>query len=241
LNQQGLAARSGLTQAQISYLETSRRRPTLSQLTALGQALEVSLDQLLRTGPGGGLADLTFELRNLGVVDFKATGAKPPTALRPIEQTLALALAGDEPETRIIEAIPSVLAWNVFDPELLKAYGGRAEQRVLHRAAWLADAALAIDKAQGFPGGIWQPRNLAGLVRIAKRPDQADSLGRPATTKGLAPLWKKWNVTYAADLSTFRTRAEGLHRMIQADSFWRSFFERRRGFGAGRRESDLIV
>jgi transcriptional regulator with XRE-family HTH domain len=228
LSQFELAGRAGLTQAQISYFETDRRRPTLSQLTTLARALEVPLQDFLGHASRENLSEIVFELRNLGIIDLKAGGAGPPSAFRPAEQIIALTLSGDEPESRIIEAIPAVLAWNPIDPRLLKAYAVRSDRRALHRAAWLADVALAIDKSQGFPGGIRRRRQLSSIAKFAKPPRESDSLGRPAGRTLLPPIWRKWKITYAGDLSAFRSRATALEAAIRNNNFWKSFFESRR-------------
>lgn len=224
MTQKDLAALSGLKQAQLSFFESGRRWPTLWQLTKLAQVLEVSLEQLLagnRDRLATGVKDIAFELRNLGIVDLKIGAGPVPASFRPTEQVIALALAGDEPEPRIVEALPAVLAWNPWSLHLLKAYGRDSDRRVPTRLAWLADLTLTIERTQGFPGGVLQSRQLSELLRSEKPGRTPDSLGRPAGKANLPPIWKRWNIAYADGLDQFRQRAKHLHSLRQKD-FWKA-------------------
>jgi hypothetical protein len=138
-------------------------------------------------------------------------GAPTPAVFRPPEEVLAIALAGDAPEPRILEAIPAVLAWNNWNLRLLHAYGATYDRRVVPRLAWLAAVVLAIHQGRGFPGGCPARRELARLERSVPRPQETDSLGRPAGQERLPPVSRQWNITYPASLATFRRRAEELH------------------------------
>jgi transcriptional regulator with XRE-family HTH domain len=233
LSQQELATRSGLKQVQISNFERGKRWPTLPQLNRLAQVLEVTLEYLLNgpERPKTELRAIAFELRNLGIVDLKVAEATVPSAFRPVEQVIVLAVSGDDPEPRIIEAIPAVLAWNSWNASLLKAYALTHDRRAIHRVAWLADIALAIDKAQGFPGGFFEKHKLSRFLRSAKPSRSPDSLGRPAGDMPLPPVWRRWNITYAGNLTTFQERAEHLRILLEKRRFWKSFF-----FHRGRRE-----
>jgi transcriptional regulator with XRE-family HTH domain len=51
LSQLELAHRCRLAQAQISYFESGRRRPTLDQLLRIARALDVSLQNMARIRP----------------------------------------------------------------------------------------------------------------------------------------------------------------------------------------------
>ncbi|MBI4436501.1 MAG: helix-turn-helix transcriptional regulator [Candidatus Omnitrophica bacterium] len=51
LTQKELAERTGLTQAQVSYLENGLHLPTLKTLDKLAQALHVAVSELLGTSP----------------------------------------------------------------------------------------------------------------------------------------------------------------------------------------------
>jgi hypothetical protein len=74
----------------------------------------------------------------------------------------------------------------------------------------LADIALTIHANQGFPGGCRAKKELTAIVQSVNKPKEADSLARPATSEQLPPVSLQWNITYAATLDTFRSRAEHL-------------------------------
>jgi transcriptional regulator with XRE-family HTH domain len=223
LSQKELASLCRLSQAQISYFEGGRRWPTLLQLTKLAEVLEVPLNRLLSgpERPAVSLQEIAFELRNLGIVDLSVGNAPIPGAFRPVEQIISLALAGDEPEPRIVEAIPAVLAWNTWRPDLLRAYARAHDPRVVSRVAWLADIALTIDRTHGFPGGVQNGQQLSRLLKLAKPARHPDDLGRPAAGTRLPPVSKRWNITYAANLATFLDRAKHLHALKNEGRFWR--------------------
>ena len=184
LSQAELAARCGLSQAQISYFEIGRRRPTLDQLVRIARSLDVSIERLIAGSdrPGDGLRDIAIELRHLGLVDLWVADPIVPGAFRRPEEVIARAVAGHEPDPRILEAIPAILAWNRINPVLLRAYGLTTRPRVTRRLAWLADIALAIDRRGGFPGGC-RKEPLARFTQMIPAPspesDEWDSLGRP--------------------------------------------------------------
>ncbi len=100
LSQAELAARSGLSQAQISYFELGQRRPTLDQLLKIAQALGCSLQKVLsgsnRTGTR--LSDIALQLRDLGLVDLWVRDPIVPAAFRASEEVIALAVSGSKPE-----------------------------------------------------------------------------------------------------------------------------------------------
>src|SRR5262249_41654647 len=153
LSQAALAGRCGLAQQQISFFEAGLRIPTLPQLLRIARTLEIPVQRLL-TGsdrPGTGPADLSIELHRLGVVDLRVGDSAVPGAFRRPEEVINLAIAGEVPDPRIVEAIPATLAWPDLDPDLLA--GNTRSAGTTRRLAWLADIALAIDRQTGFPGG----------------------------------------------------------------------------------------
>jgi hypothetical protein len=160
--------------------------------------------------PRRDLRDLAIELFNLGIVDLVVADAAVPGAFRPIEQVVALVLSGNAPDPRVVEAIPAVLAWNAWNRFLLDAYGRSYDARARQRLAWLADVMLTFNKGPGFPGGCVDPFTLAEFVRHVPPPEAEDHLGRPSTDGRLPPVFKRWRVTYATDLDSFRQRAERL-------------------------------
>jgi transcriptional regulator with XRE-family HTH domain len=238
LSQQELALLCGFSQVQISYFETGKRWPSLPQLTKLVEVLEIPFEELLasRDRQDIDLQEIAVELRNLGMVDLRISNARVPGAFHPAEQVISLALVGDEPEPRIVEAIPAVLAWNVWNLHLLRAYGLTYDSRVTSRLAWLADVALSIDKAEGFPGGILDKQKLSRFLKMVKRPQSPDSLGRLAGGSPLSPVWKRWNITYAGNLATFRERGQYLHDLKEKRRFWQGT-GRLQGFLSGLRAS----
>ena len=136
--------------------------------------------------------------------------AVPGTCRRP-EEVAALVVASPDPDPRIVEALPAVLAWNEWHPVLLEAHGRVAGTRALRRLAWLAEIALTIDRAGGFPGGLDRSR-LASFIESVfrdKRPTDWDDLSRPQAPP-LPPLWKRWRINYGATLADFEERARRL-------------------------------
>ena len=218
LSQSELAARCGLSQAQVSYFELGRRRPTLDQLVRIARSLDASIEKLIAGSdrPGEGLRDIAIELRHLGLVDLWVEDSVVPGAFRRPEEVIARAVSGREPDPRILEAIPALLAWNRLDPILLRAYGRTARPRVTRRLAWLADIALAIDRRGGFPGGC-RKETLARFTRMVPAPPPGseawDGLGRPMAGTPTSPIWKRWRINYDADLKQFEQRARHLDEL----------------------------
>jgi transcriptional regulator with XRE-family HTH domain len=212
LSQQQLAARCGLHQAHISRFERGERWPTLAQLARLAEVLQVSLQWFCNGSnrPGDEWPDLAVELQRLGIVDVWVDKPRVPGAFRPAEQVLALVLSGEQPDPRIVEAIPAVFAWNHWNPLLLEAYGYTYDPRAAHRMAWLADIAWTLHKHGGSPGGCLGHLQLAEFFHRIPPPQVSDSLGYPMTEGTVPPVSRRWNITYAADLNTFRQRAEHL-------------------------------
>jgi hypothetical protein len=194
--------------------------PTLPQLIRLARALAVPLQWFLSgaTVPDEEEPAIALELQRLGVVDLLVPDAAVPGAFRPTEQVIALAVRGNQPNPRIIEAIPAVLAWNRWSGSMLRGYSARSRDlRVGVRLAWLADVALTIHRNDGFPGGCPQRMELEVYVRWWSRhptqPARADDLGRPAEGDALPPVWKRWKITYDAPLSAFAERAQRLQSL----------------------------
>src|SRR5262245_40879584 len=215
LNQRELARRCGLDQAHISRLERGRNWPTLATWGKLAEALGVPWQWFLNgaTQPGDDWRDLAIELYHLGIVDLLVADAAVPGAFRPPEQVLALVLARERVEPRIVEALPAVLAWNPWNLRLVEAYAYTYAARAAHRIAWLADVTCIIHSHEGFPGGCLAPWALATLTETLPPPPHEDSLGYPADGGTLPPVSKRWKVTYAATLDTFRRRAEHLRSL----------------------------
>jgi transcriptional regulator with XRE-family HTH domain len=221
LSQKDLAIRAKVSQPRVSGIENALILPTLPQLLRLARVLMLPLEWFLRGSlfPGKEVPEFALELQRLGMVDLVVPIAVVPGAFRPTEQVLTLAVGGNQPEPRIIEAIPAVLAWNRWSPSLLRAYsrpwGGRASIRL----AWLADVALTIHQTRGFPGGCPEREHLATFIggwSKANRPATEDDLGRPGEEHTLPPVSKRWKIGYDAPLSAFVERAEHLHSLRMA-------------------------
>jgi transcriptional regulator with XRE-family HTH domain len=221
LTQAALADRCRLTKQHISYFEQGQRLPSLDQLLRLARALEVPLQRFLSGSnrPGTELSDIALELRALGLLDLWVDGSRVPGAFRCPEEITALSVAGAAPEARVVEGLPTILAWNRWSGSLLRAYGRTTRPRTVYRLAWLAEVALAVDRRGGFPGGCPGKDDLAAFVKGVKAPPPGrwDSLGRAALEPSASPLWKRWRISYAADLDTFRARAEALEHLRRAE------------------------
>jgi transcriptional regulator with XRE-family HTH domain len=215
LSQSELAVRSGLSQTQISYFEAGQRLPSLDQLLRIARALDVSIQKLIGGSdrPRSDMRDIAIELRNLGVVDLWVNDARVPGAFRRAEEIAALVVAPEEPDPRILEAVPAILAWNEIDPILLQAFGIASGSRTCARLGWLADVALAIDEQGGFPGGC-RKESLARFTRLVSlaetNRDAWDCLGHPKEPLPSSPLWKRWRISYDAGLDEFKERAKQL-------------------------------
>jgi hypothetical protein len=195
--------------------------PSLDQLLRIARALDFPWQRFLSGGdrPGNGVRDLAIELRNLGLIDLWVDAPVVPGAFRRPEEVVSLAVAGEEPEARIVEGVPAVLAWNRWDGRLLRAFARATGRRTVYRLAWLAEVALSLNRTLGFPGGCPGKEDLAAFVKGVRQPttDTWDSLGKPADEPPRSPLWKRWRINYAASPATFRQRAEALLALRTAE------------------------
>jgi transcriptional regulator with XRE-family HTH domain len=214
LTQTQLAGRCGLARQEISYFERGSRTPSLEQLLRIASALDLPLQRFLsgHDRPGSDVRAIALELRALGLVDLHVEAPLVPGAFRRPEEIVALAIAGEEPETRIVEGIPAILAWNRWSGPLLRAFAAITRPKTIHRLAWLADVVLALDKAGGFPGGCSGKEDLASFLKGVKQTptDRWDDLGKPASQPPTSAVYKRWRINYAANLGVFRQRAEKL-------------------------------
>lgn len=215
-----LASRCGLSRQEYTYFESGARRPNTQKLLQIARALDLSLQRLLYGAdrPGRELKDIAVELRTLGLIDLWIEGATIPGALRRNEEIIGIALFGDPPP-RILEGLPAVLAWNEWNGGLLRAFAKENGQAVVVRLAWLADIVLALDRQGGFPGGCPGRTGLAAYLKLVKPPrhDRWDDLGHATLDRPKSPIWKRWRISYAAELRTFRDRAEALRSLADAE------------------------
>lgn len=220
LSQKELAVRAGISQPRVSGIEKGEMLPTLPQLIRLARALVLPVQWFLNGSvyPGREMPDFAFQLQWLGVVDLLTPEALVPGAFRPTEQVLALAVSGDQPNPRIIEAIPAVLAWKRWSPRLLREYSRPRVSRARIRLAWLADVALTIHRTMGFPGGCPGYKNLELFVGPLSRANlllKSDDLGRPGEEGNLPPVSKRWKISYDAPLAAFVERAKHLNVQLE--------------------------
>ncbi len=222
LSQRQLASASGFHQSDVSQMEQGKRLPSFHQLLELARALGVSL-QWFATGSntgGSDLADLAFQLQDLGIVDLHVENARVPGAFRHDEEAIVLAIVGNAPSARIVEAMPAVLAWNVNDPLALRMFAEIHDPRIKYRLGWLADIAITIHQGQGFPGGCLSVSCLEAYIRLVELPNQEDLLGFPSNVEKRPPVSLRWKMGYPAQLSSFHERAERLHT-LRADKQFR--------------------
>lgn len=221
LSQEALANRAGLQRQLINYFETGARIPSIGKLLRIARALDLPLERFLSGAnrPGTDLPQIAIELRSLGLIDLWVDSPVVPGAFRRPEEVVVLASAGHEPAPRIVEGVPALLAWNRLNPILLWAFARDNGRATVYRLAWLADITLALDRQGGFPGGCPGKEHLQAFVKRVKLPSGTrwDGLGRAADKTPASPIWKRWRISYQADLATFRKRAESLVSLAQTD------------------------
>ncbi|CAN5400761.1 hypothetical protein BH10PLA2_BH10PLA2_14390 [soil metagenome] len=221
ISQKEIALRAGLSQPRISGIEKGEMLPTLPQLIRLARALVVPIQWFLTgsVNPGTEISDLALQLQRLKIVDLFVPENLVPGAFRPTEEVLALAVRGNQPNPRIIEALPAVLAWNLWSPPRLREYSRPRKSKTSIRLAWLADVALTIHRTIGFPGGCPQFRRLESFVgplwSRLKLSLTEDDLGRPGETQVIPPVSKRWHIGYDAPLASFIDRAVHLNSLLE--------------------------
>jgi transcriptional regulator with XRE-family HTH domain len=211
LSQSGLARQSDVTRTKIVRIEAGGYIPRLDESCRLAAALKIPLQQLItgKKSPSVGLKGIAFELYQLGIRDYVVEGATAPGAFRRREQVVVLALKGDKPETRLVEAMPVLLATHTLCVGLALAFANVHDRRVRARLAWLSDVTLSLSRLSTFPFPLQTQEQLEKLTRAVRRPAESDNLGYPA--KGLgSPLWRRWNITYNGTINRFLERAQEL-------------------------------
>lgn len=217
MTQRQLAHALHLSQSAISELESGNREPTFAFVEQAALILKVPIQWFL-TGServGDQLPDLAVQLWNLGIVDLHVESERAPGAFGRTEESIAICVSGNAPSPRIIEALPAVLAWNQWSPDLLDAFASSIDSRVRNRLGWLADIALTIHGTQGFPGGCRSPHVLENFINLvaSSESSMADSLGYLERNETLPPVSLRWKIKYPAPLETFRERAEHLQQL----------------------------
>lgn len=221
LTQTALAEAVGLNRFGLARLEDGRYMPDLDEAIRLTAKLKVSLEWLVSghlSPAGGGVESIAVELHRLGVRDLFVPHARVPGALRHTEEVLVLAVSGDRPEPRVVDAIPFVLARTKFLPSLIPAFAKIHDRRARVRLGWLADVTLSLDGKNGFPP-VTTRKQLEIVTKTERahflktNPDRkrvaSDSIGHPDEAH-LPPAWLWWKITYAGRPRDFLRRAAEL-------------------------------
>ncbi len=220
ISQLSLASAAGIPRLRIVRAEQGQFILHLDEALRVAQVLKAPLQRLI-TGDLRASTDLkgiAFELYRLGIRDLRISGAQVPGAFRRPEQIIALALKGNQPEPRVVAAIPSVLARRKLNVPLTLAFANTYDPRVGTRLAWLSGITQALSKRSTFPIQVKSQAQLARFVRAGRPATEPDSLGHPG--EGPWPrLWTRWKITYAAGLSTFLDRTLEVQRAyVQSES-----------------------
>jgi transcriptional regulator with XRE-family HTH domain len=218
LTQEELARLTGLHRLSVQRIESGRLVPKLDDAIRLAEALKIPLQMLIngRWRPADDLPGIAIELFHLGIRDLALSKVIVPGAFRRSEQVLALALRGDRPEPRIVNAIPFVLARNTFNVRLLRAFADFYDRRLRARLAWLGEVALILHQRGVFDNGLSSEETLASIIRSGKKRPIPDSLGHPREGKA-PPAWARWNISYIGGIQDF------LQRTLEVqDAFGRS-------------------
>jgi transcriptional regulator with XRE-family HTH domain len=207
LSQSQLAKAARVPRHRLIRVEQDNSVLNLAEATQIATVLKMPLQRLATGlwGSGSDLGSIAFELYHLGIRDLEVSAPRVPGAFRVAEQVVALALRGDQPEPRVIEAIPFVLARKKLQVSLTIAFAARYDQRIRTRLAWLSDITITLAKLSRFPIQIMNPEQLRRFVQRGVRPSHPDSLGHPCENKS-PPIWERWNITYAGDMSDFMRR-----------------------------------
>jgi transcriptional regulator with XRE-family HTH domain len=208
MTQDELARFSGVGRSRIAKIELGISEASFVDIARLATALDVPLQAFL-TGqnyPGNDLASIEVELHHLGIWDLVVSDAVVPGAFRYPEEVVVLAVGGDRPQARVIEAMPFVLSQRTWRTELIQTFAALHDPRALARLAWLGELAQILRTQSSFPFGDDVERSLSRFIRSAKAPAEPDDLGHPGSGRP-PPVWKRWNVTYGGDVEAFRQRA----------------------------------
>ncbi len=226
LTQTALATAAHIHRIQIVRMEAGLVIPRLDEAIRLAEVLQVPLEKLV-TGRWFARTDLkgiAIELYYLGIRDLEVADPQVPGSFRYAEEVLVLAVSGDRPEPRVVEAIPFVLARQRLRASLVAAFSIAHEKRALIRLAWLSDITLALSQLSTMPVPLesWAVAQLRTLIKMGNEENtkehpesQTDSLGHPATSR-VSPIWRRWNIAYAGTLQDF------LRRTIEVDVAFQS-------------------
>jgi transcriptional regulator with XRE-family HTH domain len=206
-SQSALAVAARVSRIQVVRAEQGRYILDLDEAVRIAEVLKTPLERFT-TGhwrPGSDLRGIALELFHLGIRDLEVSAPHVPGAFRSGEQVLAAALKGDQPEPRVVEAIPLILALRKLNVPLTVAFADSYDSRIRTRLAWLSDITLTLSQLSTFPTEVKWEAQLKEFLRAGMKRPEPDSLGHPR--EGVLPrLWAKWNITYAGDLKDFERR-----------------------------------
>ena len=210
-SQAALARRSGVSRTQIVKMEAGQTVPPLDEAMRIADVLRVPIQQLLtgKDSPPSDLKGIAHELYQLGIHDLVVSDAVVPGAFRRAEQIIAIALRGDRPEVRILEAMPYVLSRQRIHVKLALAFAELYDPRIRTRLAWLSDVALALSRLGSLSLTPEIESSLERITRVVKKPKNPDGLGNPGEGPH-SPVWKRWNVSYSGDMASFKDRVKKL-------------------------------
>lgn len=208
LTQAALARRTGISRTQIVKMEAGQTIPQLDEAVLLADTLHIPIQQFLsgKTRPAANLKGIAHELYELGIRDLVVSDAAVPGAFRRPEQVICLALRGDRPEIRILEAMPYVLSRHRLNVKLTLAFADLYDPRVKTRIAWLSDVTLTIARKGTLSVAPDVEQSLERITASVKKPKVPDGLGHPSEGP-LSPVWRRWNITYAGTLKSFAERS----------------------------------
>jgi len=211
MTQAALARRTGISRTQIVKMEAGQTVPRLDEAVRLADALHVPVQQFLngKKRPGANLNGIAHELFQLGIRDLVVSDAAVPGAFRRPEQVISLALRGERPEVRILEAMPYVFSRHRLNARLSLAFADLYDQRVKVRMAWLCDVTLTIARKGTLSIAPDVEQALERLTTSVKKPKVPDGVGHPSEGS-LSPVWRRWNITYSGNMAAFEARIRSL-------------------------------
>ncbi len=207
LKQSQVARLADLSRLKVGRAELGQYVPRFDETVRLAAALKLSLSELAydRPRPSNHLRGFAIELYQLGICDLEVSGVEAPGSLRRPEEVVVLAVRGDRPEPRVIEAMPLVLARQRLRSFMLDAFVKLYDIRVGPRLGWLCELTLSLARHPSFPVELRSQAKLEILSKKWGRSADTDSLGHPTSTT-VPPIWKRRNISYAGRPEDFMLR-----------------------------------
>jgi hypothetical protein len=158
-------------------------------------------------------------LYRLGIRDLVVSDSQVPGSFRHDEEVVVLAVSGDRPEPRVVEAIPFVLARRDFNGSLVAAFANLHDKRARGRLAWLSELTLLFSRSRPTPLTIEStPASIQSLIDQGVKAPEPDSLGHPRTGRA-PPVWLRWNITYAGTVDDFVRRTNEVAAAYRSSRF----------------------